>query len=716
MQPHPEHPPRGLPTLAVQGEIASGENDGCVASHPSVSLDPSESQFRDLANAMPHMVWMSDAHGQGSFANQKLLEVLGNESLAQWENTIHPEDRPESLRRYVHAMSSGETYRVEHRLFDQRSGQYVWYLAQATPARNARGEIVSWYGTATEINDLKKVENDLRHERDRFSAIAAASPGVIFTFREAEGHHSLVYAAPTFERLFGIEPEKLLHQGEQVVQYIHEEDLPRVYLKSRQMLESGQESVIQFRVRHPRSGIVWIECHAAPRRCDDGSVLWHGVFTDITQRKRLETQVMQATKLEAIGRLAGGIAHDFNNLLTAIISACDLATMPAQTADTLATSIATIRTASQRAAGLTKQLLAFSRQQEITLQELDLNQVIQESETILRRLSGPGVQIKLSLDPNIPSIMADATQLVQILINLVLNARDALPQGGLIEIATSIHAIEPALPLDSSAQRSSTHSAPSEPAAVSLKIIDNGLGIPEAIQPRVFDPFFTTKPTGKGTGLGLAVVHGIVTQCRAKIALNSSPGQGTQIEIVFPQNQRSIDGCASDVKAANPSTTTWFQPRRPYFLATSATTRPRILIVDDELDVAEITAKILEPHGYDVIIAQSPHRALEYLALPEVSPIDLLITDLMMPDGRGDQFALRVREIRRDLPIMIWSGHPEDRCELDEQLRDVVYLAKPYAQEDLLARIQSLLLRRTEPIETAPESSPHSSQSMGCDG
>ncbi len=654
------------------------------------SFDPSESQFRDLANAMPHMMWMSDAQGVGSFANQKLLDVLGAESLVQWELAIHPEDRPESLRRYVHALTSGESFRVEHRLFDQRSGQYVWYLAQATPARNQQGEIVSWYGIATEIHDLKTIENDLRQERDRFSAIAAASPGVIFTFREAEGRHSLVYAAPTFEKLFGIEPESLLHHGEHVARYIHEEDLPRLYRKSREMLASGIESALQFRIRHPRSGVVWIECHAAPRRCADGSILWHGVFTDITQRKLLETQVMQATKLEAIGRLAGGIAHDFNNLLTAIISSCDLAAMQPQQADAVATAIATIRTASQRAAGLTKQLLAFSRQQEITLQEVDINQVILESETILRRLSGPGVQITLALARDLPPILADPTQLVQILVNLVLNARDAMPQGGIIEIATAVRQLEGNATTDSQTKRPSEGNL-SDHSCVLLLIADNGVGIPEAIQPRVFDPFFTTKPTGKGTGLGLAVVHGIATQCRANIALSSMSGLGTRIEIEFPQKGLAPSQRPTTAVTDNVSTTTWFHPRRPYFLSSNAGPRPRILIVDDEIDVAEITAKILESHGYEVMVAESPQRALEYLLLKEVSPIDLLITDLIMPDGRGDEFALRIREQWQHLPIIIWSGHPQDGFQVDLRLHNFVYLAKPYEREDLLAQIHSLL-------------------------
>ncbi len=492
------------------------------------SVLESENRFRKLADAMPQLVWTTDETGKLTYRNQRLQDAAGVTESTQWLSAVHPDDQLETSRRLRHALASGDEFTVEHRLKLRGSGQYRWFLSRATASRNEAGIIDCWYGAATNIDDLKRTEQELIEKQDRLSAIATASPGVIFSYLEnPDGTGSFPYLAPTISNLLGVTHEAVRHDAGLILSLIHSDDVTVVRELARKSAAELTTLATTFRVAHPVRGLIWVECQASPCRVGEGSVCWHGVLTDITQRKLIEEKLLQSAKMEAIGRLAGGIAHDFNNLLTVIISSCDLLDLAEIRDASFRESIEAIRHSSLRAAGLTRQLLTFSRQQEITLQTIDANSVVRDTQRILRRLLGSNIILEADLAADLKMVRADPLQLEQILINLVVNSRDAmLPDGGLISIATRNERREHELPAGTN------DSAFTEYVVISVS--DTGHGIDPHLQSRIFEPFFTTKAPGHGTGLGLAVVHGIVAQSGGLVEVDSAAGTGTLIRILLP--------------------------------------------------------------------------------------------------------------------------------------------------------------------------------------
>ncbi len=519
----------GLPTEVEQQQmrnLASIVSFAITIHRARNEVRDSQHQLHELANAMPQMVWKSDAWGRCNYGNERLLQTIGPQGLENWPSVIHPDDRERVLETFTAAMQTGAMYRSEQRLFDLVTGKYRWYLSQATASRDKDGNIECWYGAATDIDELKRTEQQLRDERDRIRAIAASTPGVLFSYLDqADGSSCLSYAAPTLETVFGIKPEEVNSDASLLLNRIDPSDRDRIFDRARTLHCEGQALSTVFRYDHPQRGVRWIECNAAPQLNDDGSTLWHGVLTDITQRKELEERVLQSEKMEAIGRFAGGIAHDFNNLLTVIIGTCSLLHQQLNARNMPSDHVDAIQLASERAAGLTKQLLAFSRRQPITFTEVDVNEVIRTSAVLLKRLLPEVIQLKLDLADELLQVRADPTQIEQVIMNLAINARDAMGGGGILTISTrNIH-------MDNSARRDVPGSALS---AVEIVVADTGTGIAQEIKNRVFEPFFSTKTLGNGTGLGLAVVHGIVTRCQGHIEIDSAPGNGTTVSIVLP--------------------------------------------------------------------------------------------------------------------------------------------------------------------------------------
>jgi two-component system cell cycle sensor histidine kinase/response regulator CckA len=379
-----------------------------------------------------------------------------------------------------------------------------------------------------------------------------------------------------------------------------------------------------------------------------------------TTQAALEEQLRHAQKMEAIGQLAGGIAHDFNNLLTAILGYSELVTEQIGPDKPISQDLQEIVSAGQRAAALTRQLLAFSRKQVLSVAPLNLNQVIQGIHAMLSRLIEERIAITIDLAADLPAVLADASQLEQILLNLSVNARDAMPQGGALTIRTAL-----AEPNDAPVSH--------QQGSVLLTVTDTGVGMSRDIQAKIFEPFFTTKEVGHGTGLGLAAVHGIVTQLGGTIDVESSVGQGTTFRIYLPATLKAVPQQTASARQG---------------LQVGAET---ILLVEDEHGVRAFIRQALRRVGYRVIEAESAEAALE-LAEQEKEPIHLLLTDVMLPKLGGRELAKRLEQSRPGIHVLFISGYTEEMSTANGFLEPGVQLiAKPFSVRDLLTKIREQL-------------------------
>jgi two-component system cell cycle sensor histidine kinase/response regulator CckA len=392
-----------------------------------------------------------------------------------------------------------------------------------------------------------------------------------------------------------------------------------------------------------------------------------GIARDISERKRLERGLRQAQKMEAIGLLAGGVAHDFNNLLTVILGYCELLLAGLDAADPRQADMAEIQKAGARAAGLTRQLLAFSRKQIIDPTLLDLNVVAADMRAMLGRLIREDVKVVLTLRPELTLVKADRGQVEQIVMNLAVNARDAMPRGGTLTIETANVEIDE--------NHSKTQLSVRPGPYVALTVTDTGTGMTPQVQARLFEPFFTTKELGHGTGLGLATVHGIVTQSGGSVTVDSAVGRGTSVTVYFPRAD-----AAEIVAEARPPVA------RP--LAGAET----VLVVEDAEGLGELAKRLLERQGYSVLLAANADEALQLFE--QNASVDVLLTDVVMPGASGPELTRRLMERRPTLKVLYMSGYTEEAIVQHGVLNPgVVFLQKPFTSETLGWKIREVLDR-----------------------
>jgi signal transduction histidine kinase len=419
--------------------------------------------------------------------------------------------------------------------------------------------------------------------------------------------------------------------------------------------KDGRLLTVQLSVRAIRNGTPQVEYYETFVR-------------DVTEQRRLQTQLVQSQKMEAVGRLAGGIAHDFNNLLTVITTSCDLLREDMGPDDPKREDVDQVRQAADGAAALTRQLLAFSRQQVLAPQIVNLGDVVFGVERMLRRVIGEDVDLVTVLDPESGAVKADVGQLEQVLMNLAVNARDAMPTGGklTIEIANVEHDPD--------------YAREQEAAAVSrfvmLAVSDTGTGMDEATKARIFEPFFTTKELGKGTGLGLATVYGIVRQSGGFIWVYSEPGLGTTFKIYLPQVDAVAEGsAASDAPSASRRGT------------------ETVLLVEDAAAVRSVIHEALARQGYAVLDAPHGAEALR-IAASHAGPIHLLLTDVVMPGLSGRQLADQLAAVRPETKVLYTSGHTDDAVVRHGVLESgIAYLQKPFTVDGLARKVREVLDR-----------------------
>jgi two-component system cell cycle sensor histidine kinase/response regulator CckA len=473
------------------------------------------------------------------------------------------------------------------------------------------------------------------------------------------------YISPQVENILGYTPEEWLALSSNWDQHIHPDDLP-IVIAAEEQSRNGFPFQAEFRVRRKDGREVWLSDTAVIVQGSDSHPVMEGIMVDITERKALETQLQQSRKMEAVGRLAGGIAHDFNNLLTIISGYTEMALSRPHLPSEAHADIERIENASGRAAALVRQLLAFSRKQVMQPKILDLNKIVLNLDSLLRRLMDERIEMVTRVKDDLGKVKADPAQVEQVIMNLVVNARDAMPEGGRLVVETCNTDLDANYAVDHVSVRPGRY--------VMLAVSDTGVGMDRQTVAHIFEPFFTTKESGRGTGLGLSTVYGIVKQSGGYIWVYSEPGKGSTFKVYLPR----VDEVAEAVGAAQAA------PRAERGTET-------ILIVEDEEAVRELIQTVLTEKGYDVIPSRDPQHA-EQIAERFAGEIHLLLTDMVMPGTSGRELAERISAKRRGIRVLFMSGYTDNVITSGGMLEEgLAFLQKPFSPAALVQKVREVL-------------------------
>lgn len=662
---------RAVPVRDPEGRIARWFGT-CTDIHDSRQTEEERSRLaqhiRLLLESTGEGIYGLDHEGHCTFINRAGAAMLGytpEELLGREMHSIVHHHRPggtpypnEECPIYT-AFRDGRGVRVEDESFWRKDGTSfpVSYTSYPAAEGGFRGAVVTFW----DVTERRQAEAALRL-RDR--AIRAVNQGILITDPTLPDN-PIVYASPGFERLTGYGADEVIGRNCRFLQG-PETDREAV-ARIRTAVRNGVPCVVEL-LNYRKDGTpFWNELSISPIR-DEAGRLTHfvGVQADVTARRGLEQQYRQAQKMEAVGQLAGGVAHDFNNLLTIINGYSELLMKSLPSEDPSRKMLAEIHRAGERSAGLTRQLLAFSRRQVLAPRVFDLNAVVADTEKMLRRVIGEDVRLATAPAPGLWPIYADPGQIEQVLLNLAVNARDAMPTGGQLTIETQN------VELDEEYARTYPGARPGP--HVLLSVSDTGCGMSDEVKARIFEPFFTTKEAGKGTGLGLATVYGIVTQSGGHIALSSEVGHGATFKVYLPRTQQRLSSGKSDPGFA-------VMPRGC----------ETVLLVEDEDGVRVLARHILQGCGYTVLEARDGAHALRLVEQHE-GRIDLLVTDVVMPRMSGREVAERLVAMSPRLKVLFLSGYTDDAVMRHGILEvEVAFLQKPYNPALLAAKVREVL-------------------------
>ena len=569
-------------------------------------------------------------------------------------------------------IATGEPVRNSIIMVAAPTGERRLLSVNGAPLRDAKGRMTEIVLSISDITLQRSAQRAIEEREEQLERITGAVPGVVYQFiTDASGKGRFVFVSARARELLGVSAEQILADAGALRKVIAKEDWAAMATTFRAAARSGEPWSYDFPVaqagERPRQ--LRAIASGAPGR-EPGSVSWIGVAVDVTAQKRLEQELRQSQKMDSLGRLAGGVAHDFNNLLTVIRGYADVLSGELSAEDPRLAEVREIRRAADRATSLTRQLLAMSRRQVLLPREVDLNLLVQEMERMLRRVIGEDIRIVTQPGRELGWVRADTGQLEQVLLNLAVNARDAMPVGGTLTIGTSRIELPHADP---------ECNPPGVPPGdyVVLQVADTGVGMTPEVLNKVFEPFFTTKPVGEGTGLGLSTVYGIVQQSNGFVTVESEPGVGTSFRIFLPRVlQRG--GVASDAPAATGD-------------AADAGRRGRILLVEDDDGVRQLTARMLRQYGYDLLLATDGTEALAMLATG-LQGVDAVVTDVVMPGMSGAELIEQVRERWPELPVLFLSGYTGD--EVKDGIKSgsrQAFLQKPFSSDALAAALEELL-------------------------
>jgi len=559
---------------------------------------------------------------------------------------------------------AGAVKKAEEDAFPRADGTTDWVRWEIRPWRDHTGAVGGLLLFSELITERKKAEEALRARESKFRALLESSlDGIVIV--DHTGRIAIVNDAT--EKLFGYKRDELLGQPPELLM---PERFRAGHIGHRMDYSSHPRSRpmgsgLEVYGRRKDGTEMPLEISLSPLKTEEG-LLVTGIIRDITERKRLEAQFLQSQKMEAVGRLAGGVAHDFNNLLTIITGYSQLLLGQLGANEPFRAQLEEITKAGDRAASLTRQLLAFSRRQVIAPQLLDLNTVVANTDKMLRRLIGEDIELVRVPGKELRKVRADPGQIEQVIVNLAVNARDAMPQGGRLTLETENVELDEAY--------AHTH-LPVIPAPyVLLAVSDTGIGMDSEVQSHCFEPFFTTKEPGKGTGLGLATVYGIVKQSGGYVWVYSEPGRGTTVKIYLP----GVETSAETVE-------------RPAESASRLQGSETVLLVEDEEAVRRLARGILETKGYSVLEANGGEEALQ-LCWEHQGPIHIMLTDVVMPGLSGRELAERLAALRPELKVLYMSGYTDDAVVRHGILAaGTAFLQKPFAPDALARKVREIL-------------------------
>ena len=579
-------------------------------------------------------------------ASNEAMALLIGVSRSRIEG-LHIDDlRDQRHRRALLGALAGETATYESPYQATRSDVWFWASVTFAPLRDDAGNVIA----AMCVIDAHppRLDADVSATSSQIQLSEAQRLGRVGSWTW-DNERQLAAASPEFYRILGVSPERISLATE-FERFIHVDDRGTVRRHFEEAVASQRTfATCEFRIVRADGTDRSVVLRAEVKYDEAGvaSSAW-GTMQDVTERRQLEEQLRRAQRMESLGQLASGVAHDFNNLLTVIRIEADFLDDGLATNHPLHEEIRELRLAADRAASLTRQLLAFSRRQILRPRRLEVNHLVRETSKMLRRLIGEDIELIMQLSAGLPQVLADPGQLEQVLVNLAVNARDAMPNGGKLFIETAMTAVmgDPVLPADD---------------YVTLIVGDTGHGMEPSLQERIFDPFFTTKSPGKGTGLGLSTVLGIVEQSGGSITVDSRPGCGTRFTIRLPRAQLD-ESAANDVMQSRP-------PRRRQ--------RATVLLVEDEAPLRSVSQRALEREGYTVLVAEDGHEALA-VAAAFSGRIDILVTDMVLPGLRGREVAARLVSDRPDIRILYVTGYVDDDIVRSPSLGESSLLQKPF--------------------------------------
>lgn len=653
---------------------AEGNNIGVVGVIADVTrkkqaeefLQEREAWLRLALEAAQAGAWEWNLITNEGIYSEELWRLYGREpnsgeaSLELWGNSVHPEDRASAERAIQDAVSQGLDMAAQWRIITP-TGSERWLMSRGRPILDDKGKATKYIGIAIDISEHKKLEHALRSSQELLNA----------TGRLAKvGGWEL--DAATLEVTMTEETYRILEVPidynlplEESLSFFHEEDRERLSYAIQKALSHGEPYDMELRFTSPTGKRHWARTLCLPEVRDGKTVGLRGIFQDITERKDLETQLVQAQKMEALGTLAGGIAHDFNNLLQVVVGYSEMLLAREREDGINRESIKRIYDAAQRGADLVRNLLTFSRRVEPKFRPVDLNDQVVEFRKLLSSTIPRIIKINLRLSEDIGLIDADPSQIGQILMNLGVNARDAMPEGGTLTIETSMVALDETYSADHPEVKSGRYAV--------LGVSDTGHGMDEATLTRIFDPFFSTKEVGKGTGLGLSIVYGLVKQHKGHLICDSKPGQGTEFRIYFPcietaEEERSVTE-DRPIQGGNET----------------------ILVVDDEEPLRNLASELLENLGYRVMTAANGFEAVEVYRRHS-RDISMVILDLIMPEMDGKACLRELLQLNPDAKVFVASGYCDKKTK--QQITDLGaarFLEKPFDTAELLRTVREVL-------------------------
>ncbi|MBB5693109.1 PAS domain S-box protein [Muricoccus pecuniae] len=650
-------------------------------------LAESEARLREVASAVPGFLWTATPGGSVDYASPRWHEyagtIPGRPDGGGWSAYVHPEDRPSAGTRWLESVASGTPYEAEFRL-RRADGAWRWWLARALPTRGEDGAIRRWTGVCTDIQEIVEARETLARSRaDLEARVAERTRDLDRMWRlstdimlVADFEAQIHAVNPAWTTLLGWEPEDLI--GRDFLDLVHPEDVGSTLAEVGRLAEGITTLRFENRYRHRDGGYRWLSWTAVP---DEHFI--HAVGRDIQAEKEgaealhaTEAALRQAQKMEAVGQLTGGIAHDFNNLLTGVIGSLDLMRrrIAAGRIAEVERYVAAALASANRAAALTHRLLAFSRRQPLAPVPVDANALVGSMEELLRRTIGESIRLEIGAAGDLWHTLCDPHQLESALLNLSINARDAMPDGGTLTVETTNLRIGPG----PAARLREVRPGP----YVSISVSDTGTGMTPDVIERAFEPFFTTKPIGQGTGLGLSMIYGFARQSEGTVRIRSAPGEGTTVTLLLPRFEG--EGEAAE-EAAPPAEA----PRAAGAPLRATEEGEVVLVVEDEPAVRDLVVEVLSELGYRAIQASDGPSGLRILETRE--RVDLLVTDVGLPGLNGRQLADAARAGRPGLRVLFMTGYAENAAIRGFLEPGMELVTKPFSTDALAQRIRAMI-------------------------